>query len=96
MRNNRIRLTEPQLHRVIKESVMNVLYEEKKFTPHGFKTRSNFGGNEIEISPSGDAARFRIFGGEPTEWLEIQFDEDGVAYVETDEGIEKLSDYMRI
>lgn len=91
----RIRLSEQDLHRVIKESVKRVLREQEDFEPHGFRTASNLGGHEIQISPSGDAARFRFYGGEPTDWMEIEFDEDGEAYVDTERGRELLSNYMR-
>jgi len=49
----------------------------------------------VEISNSGDAARFRYYGGEPTDWMEIEFDEEGVGYVKTERGVERLCDYMR-
>lgn len=90
-----VRLTESDLHRVIKESVKKVLKENDDFKAHGYKTTSNLGGHEVEISPSGDAARFRFYGGEPTDWLEIEFDGNGVAYVETERGKQRLCDYMR-
>ena len=91
-----IRLSEGDLHRIIKESVNNIL-KENDFEPHGYKTTSNLGGNEIQISNSGDAARIRdSHTGNITDWLEIDFDEEGVAYV-TDEigNQERLCDYMR-
>lgn len=91
----RIKLSEQDLHRVIKESVKRILREQEDFEPHGYKTTSNFGGHEIQISPDGDGARFRFYGGEPTDWLPIEFDEDGAAYVDTERGRELLSDYMR-
>lgn len=56
------------------------------------------GGKEVQISDRGDAVRFRDNHGTPgevTDWLEIQFDEDGVAYVETEWGTERLDEYMR-
>ena len=57
---------------------------------------NNYGGNEIQINRSGDAARIKFQDGEITDWLEIDFDEQGVAYVTTPYGEqEKLSDYMR-
>ena len=90
-----IRLSEKDLHRVIKESVKRILREQEDFEPHGYKTTSNLGGHEVQISPDGDGARFRFYGGEPTDWLPIEFDEDGVAYVDTERGRELLSDYMR-
>ena len=40
-----IRLTEGDLHRIIKESVNRILNQnEDDFTPHGYKGTSNFGG----------------------------------------------------
>ena len=91
-----IRLTEGDLHRIIKESVNNIL-KENDFEPHGYKTTSNLGGNEIQISNSGDAARIRdSYTGNITDWLEIEFDEEGVAYVTDEMGNqERLCDYMR-
>ena len=91
-----IRLTETDLHRIIKESVNNIL-KENDFEPHGYKTTSNLGGNEIQISNSGDAARIRdSYTGNKTDWLEIEFDEEGVAYVTDEMGNqERLCDYMR-
>ena len=91
-----IRLTEGDLHRIIKESVNNIL-KENDFEPHGYKTTSNLGGNEIQISNSGDAARIRdSHTGNITDWLEIEFDEEGVAYVTDEMGNqERLCDYMR-
>lgn len=90
-----VRLNESQLRRIVKESVKRVLKESDDFRPAGYRTVSNLGGHEVQIHPSGDSARFKFYGGEPTDWLEIEFDEDGVAYVETERGRERLSDYMR-
>ena len=95
MKKNAIRINEAQLKKIIAESVKKVLRESEDFIPQGYKTMSNLGGSEIQISKSGDAARFRYYGGEPTEWMEIEFDEDGVAYVETPNGKELLADYMK-
>ena len=53
------------------------------------------GGHEVQIHPSGDSARFKFYGGQPTDWMEIEFDENGAAYVETERGKELLADYMR-
>ena len=91
-----IKLTESDLHRIIKESVNNIL-KENDFEPHGYKTTSNLGGNEIQISNSGDAARIRdSYTGNITDWLEIEFDKEGVAYVTDEMGNqERLCDYMR-
>jgi hypothetical protein len=90
-----IRLTESDLHRIVEKSVNRILKESDDFKPTGYKTASNLGGHEVQINPSGDSARFKFYGGEPTDWMEIEFDEDGVAYVETERGRELLSDYMR-
>ena len=49
----------------------------------------------MQIHPSGDSARFKFYGGQPTDWMEIEFDENGAAYVETERGKELLADYMR-
>ena len=95
MNKKLIRLTESDIHRIVKRSVNRILKESDAFKPTGYRTASNFGGHEVQIHPSGDSARFRFYGGEPTDWLEIEFDEDGVAYVETERGRELLSDYMR-
>ena len=93
----RIRLTESDLHRVIKESVNKILKENDDFIPHGYKGTSNWGGNEIQISDKGDGARIRnSHTGEVSDWMEIQFDEEGVAYVIDANGDEeRLCDYMR-
>lgn len=89
---NVIRLTESKLRNMIKESVKQVLQENDDFIGHGYQT----GGNEIQISDSGDAARLKLPSGKITDWLEIEFDEEGVAYVTTPEGnIERLDEYMR-
>lgn len=60
------------------------------------KPQATWGGNEIQISNSGDAARLKLPSGEITDWLEIGFDEEGVAYVTTPDGdTERLDEYMR-
>ena len=97
--NESIRISSEGLHAIIAESIIKVLKESEDFEPTGYKTDSNWGGKEVQISKNGDAARFRDnhgTPGQPTEWLEIQFDEDGVAYVETENGTERLDEYMRI
>lgn len=86
------------LRRFIKESVRQVLREnEDEFTPHAFKGTSNYGGNELQISDGGDMARLRdSHTGSVTDWMEIEFDADGVAYVIDEDGNEeRLCDYMR-
>ncbi len=92
-----VRLTESDLHKIIKESVNRILKENDDFQPHGYKVTSNWGGNEIQIDDRGDAARLRdSHTGQVTDWMEIQFDEEGVAYVIDENGNEeRLCDYMR-
>lgn len=95
-----IRLNENHFNRLVKKCVKRILKESDDFISHGYKTDSNWGGKEIQINNSGDMARIRgNYGGKPdipSEWLEIQFDEEGVAYVETPNGrIERLDMYMR-
>ena len=95
-----IRINESQLRQIVTESVKRVLNEENdEFTPHGYMTKSNFGGTEVQISNDGSAARFRNNYGtpdKPTDWLEIEFDEEGVAYVTLPNGSqERLDNYMR-
>jgi hypothetical protein len=97
------------IHRVIKESVKKILKEDKfpiadsdddlngDFKPHGYKTTSNSGGQEIQLSDYGDAARIKDESGNVGPWLEIDFDEDGVAYVENPDTGEqtRLDEFMR-
>lgn len=91
-----VRLTESKLKQMIAESVREVLRESDDFIGHGYKTLNNFGGNEIQISDRGDAARLKLQSGEITDWLEIEFDEEGIAYVTTPNGdMERLDEYMR-
>lgn len=81
------------------EGLRRELRENDDFTSHGYFTTSNYGGYEVEISNSGDAARFRQnFGdgpGEVTDWCEIQYDENGNAYCDTPFGVQELGNYMR-
>lgn len=65
------------------------------FTAHGYKSVTNLGGYEVEISLSNDSARFRLFGEEVTDWSEIEFEEDGRAYCDTCVGRQYLDEYMR-
>ena len=99
MKNKQIiRLTEGDLRNIIKESVKKILKEDgDKFMPHGYKGVTNNGGYEMQISNRGDEARLRdSVTNEVTDWMEIEFDEDGVAYVTTPDGEnERLCDYMR-
>lgn len=73
------------------------LKENDDFKAHGYRGTSNWGGLEMQISDSGDAARLRnSVTNQVSDWLEIQFDEDGVAYVVDENGDEeRLCDYMR-
>lgn len=67
-----------------------------EFMPNRYKAMNIYGGNEIQINKNGDSARLKFQDGEITDWLEIEFDEEGVAYVTTPYGEqEKLSDYMK-
>ena len=96
-KKNTIKLTESELKKIISESVKRVLRENDDFQPHGYRGTSNWGGLEMQISDSGDAARLRnSVTNQVSDWLEIQFDEDGVAYVTDENGNEeRLCDYMR-
>ena len=66
------------------------------FETHGYKTVCNLGGYQIQISKCGTCARFVFFDSEPTEWIEIELDEDDNPYCETERGREYISDYMRV
>lgn len=92
-----MKINESQLRKIIKESVKKMLKENEDFTPHAYKGTSNWGGYEMQISDNGDEARIRdSHTGEVSDWLEIQFDEEGVAYVIDANGQEeRLCDYMR-
>jgi hypothetical protein len=97
----KITMKENQFRKLVKECFMEVMKERKQlkesneFKPTGYRTVSNLGGHEVQIHPSGDSARFKFYGGQPTDWMEIEFDENGAAYVETERGKELLADYMR-
>lgn len=93
----KIRLTESKLKQIVAESVEKVLRESDEFKPHGYKSTSNWGGNEIQLSDRGDEARIKdSHTGEISDWMEIQFDEDGVAYVTDENGNkERLCDYLK-
>ena len=67
------------------------------FKPNGYKATSAFGGYEMQVDNRGEMARLRdSHTGNVSEWLEIQFDEEGVAYVIDENGNEeRLCDYMR-
>lgn len=91
-----VRLTESDLHRIIRRSVNKIIKESDDFIGHGYKTTSNLGGNQIQLSDSGDGARIKYPNGEISDWMEIEFDENGVAYVITPDGEEeRLDEYIR-
>lgn len=100
-KDGKITMKESQFRKLVKECFMEVMKERKQlkesdeFKPTGYRTVSNLGGHEVQIHPSGDSARFKFYGGQPTDWMEIEFDENGAAYVETERGKELLADYMR-
>lgn len=96
-RNMKIKLTESKLKQIVAESVKKALRESDEFKPHGYKGTSNWGGNEIQLSDRGDEARIRdSHTGKISNWMEIQFDENGVAYVTDENGNkERLCDYLR-
>ena len=81
------KLTESRLKSIIAESLKKILRENEDFVPQGYEVTSNWGGNEIHISDSGDAARIRdSHTGSVSDWLEIEFDEEGVAFVTDENG----------
>ena len=92
-------MSESQFREIVSKVIRESLEElggEDDFQPNGYKGMNNYGGNEIQVNRNGDSARIRFQDGEVTDWLEIEFDEEGVAYVTTPYGEqEKLSDYMR-
>lgn len=94
-----IRLTEGDLHNIIQESVKKIIkeYEEDKFNPQGYKGTSNFGGYEMQIDKKGENARIKdSHTSHITDWMAIEFDEEGVAYVTMPNGEqERLCDYMK-
>ncbi len=53
---------------------------QQDFIPQGYLTLSNSGGIEIEVNNAGDAVRFRMYGGNVSEWQELKFDENGEVY----------------
>lgn len=93
----KIKLSENKLKQIIAESVKEILKESDDFKPQAYKGASNWGGYEMQISDRGDAARLRdSHTGKVSDWLEVQFDEDGVAYVIDENGNEQLlCDYIR-
>ena len=95
-----VRLTESKLKQIVAESVRKALKEwntDDDFICHGCKMWSNWGGIEMQISDSGDEARLRYPDGEITDWLEIEYDEEGVAYITAPNGvIERFDEYERV
>lgn len=96
---NGIQMNESKFRKMVSKIIKESLEElggEDDFQPNGYKAMNNYGGNEIQVNKGGDSARIKFQDGEVTDWLEIEFDEEGVAYVTTPHGEqEKLSDYMR-
>lgn len=97
MSKKTIRLTENGLRKMISEAVSKCLAETDDFIAHGGMATSNWGGTEIQLSDSGDSARLKdTHTGNITDWMEINFDEEGVAYVSDEQGNEhRLCDFMR-
>ena len=50
---------------------------------------------EIEISNSNDAVRFRTEDGSISDWFEIEYDEEGNPIVNTPRGTEEANNYMK-
>lgn len=107
-------LNESHIRAMVAETLKQVLSQrlneglDNDFNPCGYYADSNWGGKEIEIAPSGDAARIRTNYGngpsEPSEWAEIQYDyededgnelEEGRPYILIDGKKEYLDNYMR-
>ena len=106
-------LNENSIRAIVAEALKQVLSqrlneEMDEFKPHGYCCDSNWGGKEIEISDSGDAARIRTNYGDgpskPSEWCEIQYDfqdedgndmDDGRPYILVNGEKEYLDNYMR-
>ena len=100
-KRNVVRLTESQVRQIVTESVKRILKEmndtDDDFICHGCKAWSNWGGIEMQISDGGDEARLRYPDGEITDWLEIEYDEEGVAYITAPNGeIERFDEYERV
>lgn len=106
-------LNENSIRAIVAEALKQVLSqrlneEMDDFKPHGYCCDSNWGGKEIEISDSGDAARIRTNYGngpsKPSEWCEIQYDfqdedgndmDDGRPYILVNGEKEYLDNYMK-
>ena len=97
MAKKTIKLTESDIRHLVEQTLKEFINDsDDEFVAHGGKPMNNYGGNEIQISDDGDGARIRYQSGEITDWMEIEFDEEGVAYVTTPDGEqERLCDYMR-
>ncbi|MDE7350247.1 MAG: hypothetical protein K2N25_04215 [Muribaculaceae bacterium] len=91
-----IRLTESDLHKIVRKTVNRLLRENDDFISHAFKPTSNHDGNGLQVSNDGSMVRLQFPNGEITDWLEVNFDENGVGYVTTPDGEEeRLDEYMR-
>ena len=106
-------LNENSIRAIVAEALKQVLSqrlneEMDEFKPHGYCCDSNWGGKEIEISDSGDAARIRTNYGDgpskPSKWCKIQYDfqdedgndmDDGRPYILVNGEKEYLDNYMR-
>lgn len=83
----------------VRKTINEVLKESEDFVPHGYRADSNFGGYEMQISDTGEAARVRTNYGDrpskPSRWLKIYFNNDGVAYVNHNGRRMRLDQFMR-
>ena len=97
MAKKTIKLTESDIRHLVEQTLKEFINDsDDEFVGQGYKTTSNMGGKEIQIADSGDGARIKDESGRITDWMEIEFDEEGVAYVTTPDGEqERLCDYMR-
>ena len=82
------------IKRMVKEAICEIEDEEDEFNADGYKSISNAGGYEIQLNNNG-TARLKN-GNRVSDWLEINFMEDGEPFIIDDEGdIHKLSEFMR-
>lgn len=58
--------------------------KDNTFTAHGIYTISNAGGYEIELADSGDAARIRFPDESVSDWLEIEYNDEGEPIIDKD------------
>ncbi len=69
-------------------------------TVHATLCTSNWGGLELELSPCGDAVRVRDNYGqespEVSDWIEIDFNDEGDAVFDYNNEDYNLSDFIRI